>query len=102
MYKYKHRRLFVGNRKPSGRGKPAAPAATSRGALDWRKRGRRFSLSPRERAGVRGKIAPPRFSSSNQFLDYVSFHVGQTEIAAGITECQLLVVETEQLQNGRV
>src|SRR5713226_9803627 len=31
----------------------ASPAATSRDALDWRKRGGRFSLSPRERAGER-------------------------------------------------
>src|SRR5207245_177317 len=40
---------------PAGRGNTASRAATSRGALDWRERGRRFSLSPRERAGVRGK-----------------------------------------------
>src|SRR6266849_1035695 len=38
---------------PSGRGDTASRAATSRDALDWRKRGGRFSLSPR--AGVRGK-----------------------------------------------
>ena len=40
---------------PAGRGNTASRAATSRGAQDWRKRGGRFSLSPRERAGVRGK-----------------------------------------------
>ena len=39
---------------PAGRGNTASRAATSRGALDWRKRGERFSLSRRERAGVRG------------------------------------------------
>ena len=33
---------------PSGRGNTASRAATSRGALDWRKRVERFSLSPRE------------------------------------------------------
>src|SRR6266568_4475017 len=40
---------------PAGRGNTGSRAATSRGALDWRRRGERFSLSPRERAGVRGK-----------------------------------------------
>src|SRR5467141_1660461 len=40
---------------PAGRGNSASRAATSPGALDWRKRGGRFSLSPRERAGGRGK-----------------------------------------------
>jgi len=40
---------------PAGRGNTAPRAATSREVLDWRKRGRRFSLAPRERARVRGK-----------------------------------------------
>jgi hypothetical protein len=44
---------------PPGRGDTASRAATSPGALDWRKRGGRFSLSPRERAGVRGKSCDP-------------------------------------------
>src|SRR5438445_1288913 len=39
---------------PAGRGDTASRAATSRDALDWRKRGARFALSRRERAGVRG------------------------------------------------
>src|SRR5258708_1137031 len=44
---------------PSGRGNTAPRAATRRGVLDWGKRGRRFSLAPRERAGVRGKRCDP-------------------------------------------
>ena len=44
---------------PSGRGNTASRAATRRGALDWRKRVERFSLSPGERAGVRGKSRVP-------------------------------------------
>ncbi len=44
---------------PSGRGNTASRAATSPGALDWRKRGGRFSLSPGERARVRGKSRGP-------------------------------------------
>ena|SRR2546427_3184210 len=40
---------------PSGRGDSASRATTSPDAPDWRKRGGCFSLSPRERAGMRGK-----------------------------------------------
>src|SRR5437773_1941079 len=40
---------------PLGRGRHVIPLAEQRGVADWRKNGKRFSLSPRERDGVRGK-----------------------------------------------
>src|SRR6266849_2434316 len=41
---------------PAGRGNTASRAATSRGALDWRKCGGRFSLSPREGQGEGARL----------------------------------------------
>ncbi len=54
---------------PSGRGNTASRAATSPNALDWRKRGGRFPLSPRERAGVRGNSRSPVHKIHAQCLD---------------------------------
>ncbi len=57
---------------PAGRGNTASRAATSRGALDSPRSGGRFSLSPGERAGVRGKVAlerPMRLRSAIQGRD---------------------------------
>jgi hypothetical protein len=34
--------------------------------------------------------------SGNEFPDHMTVHVGEAEIAAGMTEGQLLVVEPEQ------
>src|SRR5687767_7420443 len=40
--------------------------------------------------------------SREEFLHHISVHVGQPEIAAGMAEDQSLVIESEQVQNGRV
>src|SRR6185436_7988006 len=46
---------------PQGRGRHLTPLSEQRGVADGRRTGKRFSLSPRERAGVRGK--PTYFSA---------------------------------------
>src|SRR6185369_12460514 len=40
---------------PQGRGRHLIPFSEQRGVANGRRTGKRFSLSPRERAGVRGK-----------------------------------------------
>src|SRR6185369_10813127 len=47
---------------PQGRGRHLIPLSKQRGVADGRRTGKRFSLSPRERAGVRGK--PTYFSAT--------------------------------------
>src|SRR5439155_6638883 len=43
-----------------------------------------------------------RAFSGHQFPDHIAVHVGKTEVAAGMPEGELLVVKTEQCQNGGV
>ena len=43
-----------------------------------------------------------RAFSGDQFPDHIAVHVGKTEVAAGMPEGELLVVKTEQCQNGGV
>ena|SRR2546428_5145908 len=54
---------------PFGRGNTASRAATSRGALDWRKRVERFSLSPRAGAREATLETPMRLRTADELND---------------------------------
>jgi hypothetical protein len=52
--------------------------------------------------GVQRPVEEPRLSSSQNILHQMPMHVGQAVIAAGVAEGQLLVVETQRVQDHRV
>ena len=52
--------------------------------------------------GTATAIDTTRGHSKKNFVNHTTVHVGKTKIAAAKTECQFLVVEPQEVQQGRM